>query len=56
LAPHGNDNLEQVGTADALAQSKRWTWEVFVRWLMIGGLLGAFLLIAVLAFVYSRYP
>jgi hypothetical protein len=52
---YGNDNL-RTDTADALAQSKRRTWEIFVRWLMLGGLLFALLLVAVLAFVYSGYP
>ncbi|WP_119303612.1 hypothetical protein [Dongia deserti] len=60
-ALHGNDNLQQARADEAraddeLAQSKRRTWEVFARWLMIGGLLGALLLIAVLGFVYSGYP
>ncbi|HKP23936.1 MAG TPA: hypothetical protein VJV39_08725 [Dongiaceae bacterium] len=52
---YGNDNL-QPGSAEELAQSKRRTWEMFARWLMFGGLLFALILIAVLAFVYSRYP
>ncbi len=52
---YGNDNL-RTDTAEELAQSKRRTWEMFVRWLMLGGLLFALLLVAVLAFVYSGYP
>lgn len=52
---YGNDNL-QTDAVDALAPSKRRTWEIFVRWLMLGGFLFALLLVAVLAFVYSGYP
>jgi hypothetical protein len=55
FARYGNDNL-QPGSVEELAQSKRRTWEMFVRWLMLGGLLFALILIAVLAFVYSGYP
>jgi hypothetical protein len=56
LARHGNDNLERAVAADEFAQSKRRTWEIFFRWLMIGGLLGALALIALLTFIYSGYP
>jgi hypothetical protein len=52
----GEDNLDRAGAFDALAESKRRTWEVFFRWLMIGGLLGALSLVTLLAFIYSRYP
>lgn len=52
---YSNDNL-QTDAVDALARSKRRTWEMFARWLMFGGLLFALILIAVLAFVYSGYP
>ena len=52
---YGNDNLP-TDAVDQLAWSKRRTWEIFVRWLMLGGLLFALLLVAVLAFVYSGYP
>jgi hypothetical protein len=52
---YGNDNVP-ADTGDELLQSKRRTWEFFVRWLMLGGLLGALILVAVLAFVYSGYP
>jgi hypothetical protein len=55
-ARHGNDNLEQAATIDGLAQSKERIWSIFARWLMIGGALGAFALIAVLGFVYSGHP
>ena len=53
---YSNDNLEQAGAADRLAQSSRRTWEIFVRWLFLGGLLWAVVLIALLAFIYSGYP
>jgi hypothetical protein len=56
LARHGNDNLEPAVAADELVRSKRRTWEIFFRWLMIGGFLGALVLIALLAFIYSGYP
>ena len=56
LAPHGNDNLEQARAVEELTQVKKRTWETFARWLMIGGVLFALLLLAVLGFVYSRYP
>ena len=52
---YGNDNL-QTGSVEELAQSKRRTWEMFVRWLMFGGLVFGLILVAVLAFVYSGYP
>ena len=52
---YDNDNL-RADPVDELAQSKRRTWEIFVRWLMLGGLLFALLVVAVLAFVYSGYP
>jgi hypothetical protein len=55
LAPHGNDNLEQARAVEELTQVKKRTWETFARWLMIGGVLFALLLLAVLTFVYSRY-
>jgi hypothetical protein len=51
---YGNDNL-QPGSVEELSQSKRRTWEMFARWLMLGGVLFALILIAVLTFVYSRY-
>jgi hypothetical protein len=54
--PPGNDNLEQAGAIEALATSKKRTWELFVRWLWIGGLLGALTLVTLLVFVYSGYP
>ena len=53
---HGNDNREQAGATDELTRSRRQTWETFARWLIIGGLLWAFGLTALLAFIYSRYP
>lgn len=56
LARHGNDNLEQADTIDALAQAKEQTWWIFARWLMIGGALGALALIALLGFIYSGHP
>jgi hypothetical protein len=52
---YGNDNL-RTGSVEALVQSKRRTWEMFARWLMLCGLLFGIILIAVLAFVYSGYP
>lgn len=52
---YGNDNL-RADAGDELLQSKRRTWEFFVRWLMLGGLLGALILVAVLTFVYYGYP
>jgi hypothetical protein len=55
LAPHGNDNLEQARAVEELNRVKKRTWEIFSRWLMIGGALFALLLLAVLTFVYSRY-
>jgi hypothetical protein len=55
LVRSDNDNL-RTDAVDELAQSKTRTWEVFVRWLMLGGLLFALLLVAVLTFVYSGYP
>ena len=54
--PHGNDNLERVSAVEALAASKKRTWKLFVRWLWIGGLLGALCLIVLLFFIYSGYP
>jgi hypothetical protein len=56
LVRHGDDRLEQADPAEALAESKRQTWEIFVRCLMIGGLLCALGLIALLAFIYSGHP
>ena len=53
---YDNDNLQAKESVDALAQSKKRTWEMFARWLMLGGLLFVLLLVAVLAFVYSGYP
>jgi hypothetical protein len=50
---YGNDN---IGSAEDLAQSKKRTWEMFARWLVLGGALFALILLAVLTFVYSRYP
>jgi len=55
LVRYDNDNL-RTDAVDELAQSKTRTWEIFVRWLMLGGLLFALLLVAVLTFVYSGYP
>jgi hypothetical protein len=55
LVRSDNDNL-RTDAVDELAQSKTRTWEIFVRWLMLGGLLFALLLVAVLTFVYSGYP
>ena len=42
-------------TGGELNRVKKRTWEIFSRWLMIGGALFALLLLAVLTFVYSRY-
>ena len=56
LARDGDDNLEPAVAADELVRSERRTWEIFFRWLMIGGFLGALVLIALLTFIYSRYP
>jgi hypothetical protein len=53
---HGNDNAVTSVTIDALTDSKRRIWERFVLGLMLGGLLFALCLLAVLVFVYSRYP
>jgi hypothetical protein len=55
-ASHGNDNLEQASASDELAESKERTWWTFARWLMIGGALGAFALVALLGFIYSGHP
>lgn len=35
-ARHGNDNLAQASTIDEFVRSRKRTWEIFVRWLMIG--------------------
>ena len=53
---HGNDNREQAGAVDELTRSRQRNWETFARWLIIGGLLWAAGLTALLAFIYSRYP
>lgn len=53
---HGNDNAVTSGAIEALTESKRRIWERFVVGLMLGGLLFALCLLAVLIFVYSRYP
>lgn len=53
---HGNDNGVTSGAIEALTESKRRIWERFVVGLMLGGLLFALCLLAVLIFAYSRYP
>jgi hypothetical protein len=55
-ARHDNDNAEQAGAVDELVRSRQRIWQSLARWLIIGGLLWAFGLIALLAFIYSRYP
>jgi hypothetical protein len=55
FARYDNDN-RQPGSLEDLLQSKRRTWQMFARWLMLGGLLFGLILVAVLAFVYSGYP
>jgi hypothetical protein len=49
-------DLERADPIERLAEAKRRTWEIFARWLMIGGLACALGLIVLLAFIYSGHP